>query len=121
MNELIKNVRNLVIDTIFLLSSKEKQLEYQKRVPYADVSAELFCQWDSVFVPESDTIKKAFSKEELSCLNEFNRIFNKVSDSTPDNLPPIDKFIKSSEWYELANAAQLAIKKCQFVESDKNT
>ena len=43
MKEIERNIRFLVIDALELISSKELQLKYQRDVPIADVSAELFC------------------------------------------------------------------------------
>ncbi len=106
MDELANNIRKLVIDTLKLLSSKEEQLKYQKNVPIADVSAELFCQWDGAYVPESPVNNRAFSKEEIVSLDEFNTIFNKIADSTPDNLPSIEKFVETNEWKELSISAR---------------
>ena len=114
MDEVATNIRKLVIDTLELLESKEKQLEYQQKVPYADVSSELFCRWDGAYIPDSPHNGKAFTAEELSALNAFNQIFEKVSESTPENLPPIEDFIKTSDWQQLRDAAETAIIKCSF-------
>ena len=119
MDELTRNIRELVIDSLFLLSSKDEQLAYQERVANADVSAELFCQWDGAFVPESEHNSKAFTAEELSYLNEFNDAFNLISDKVPDELPAIEEFIKTKEWMELQTAAAKAWDKCQFKTPSK--
>lgn len=114
MEEIAKNIRDLVINTLSLLSSKEEQLAYQKKVPIADVSAELFCQWDGAFIPDSKHNSEAFTSEELQYLIEFNDIFNRISDEVPDELPAIEEFIKTPEWLKLKNAATQAWIKCQF-------
>lgn len=114
MDELTRNIRELVIDALFLLSSKDEQLAYQERVVNADVSAELFCQWDSAFVPESKHNCDAFTTSELSYLSEFNDAFTAISDRVPDELPPLEEFMKTNEWRELQAAAAKAWNKCQF-------
>ena len=114
MSELAQNVRKLVIDALNLLASEEKQLKYQKSVPNADVSAELFCQWDSAFIPDSEVNLEAFTKNELDALTAFNKVFEEVCERTPENLPSIEDFIKTEAWSKLQLAAEKTLIKGGF-------
>lgn len=102
--------RNNVFGVIDLWASKENQLDFQKNVPIAQVSAELFCQWEDFYFPDSDDFKQSFSKEELELLSEFDKALNNTIDKTPQNLPVIEEFIKTEEW-EIMNEKAIEIKK----------
>jgi len=102
--------RNNVFGVIDLWASKENQLDYQKNVPIAQVSAELFCQWEDFYFPDSDDFKQSFSKEELELLSEFDAALNNTVDKTPQNLPVIEEFIKTEEWKKM-NEKAIEIKK----------
>ncbi len=41
--ELAQTIRRKVLEELHLLASREEQLEYQRNVPIAHVTAELFC------------------------------------------------------------------------------
>jgi hypothetical protein len=111
--ELQTNFRKEVFDVLTLISSKEEQLEYQEKVPIAYVSAELFNLWDSCYqTPKNqDWYVEAFSDEELNILQEFDIIFEEISESTPDNPPDIHEFVETSEWKKLSDAATVAFEK----------
>ncbi len=49
-DEFMDLTRKLVFGVIDLWASKENQFEYQKNVPIAQVSAELFCQWEDYYL-----------------------------------------------------------------------
>lgn len=111
-DETVKNIRKQVIDVLLLWSSAEKQLEYQKNVPIADVASELFCQWcDDSYHPGSDLFGLAFNAEEQSALKIFDQAISEISSKTPSNLPHIETFIKSDEWKVVNGAAIEALKK----------
>lgn len=109
--ELKTNFRKNLLETLELISSKKDQLEYQRSVPVADVSAELFCWWEGDYqVPkEQDWYKEAFSKEELEILAEFDGVIENVAEKTPQQLPDIEEFVSTTEWQELSSAAATAL------------
>jgi hypothetical protein len=119
--ELAKRIRQNVMSILELWSSKEEQLEYQKNVPIAQVSAELFCQWaDDTYHPESRQFKLAFDEKEREILADFDKIFNYVSDKTPINLPDIADFMKTTEWKIVNEAAIETIKKIKKTAANKS-
>lgn len=104
--ELINRIRQNVIDTLELWSSKESQLDYQRNVPIAQVSAELFCQWsDDNYHPETELFRKAFNEKERLLLFEFDKVLNEIGQNASFNLPYITDFIKTREWKVLNHAA----------------
>ena len=103
--EFIDLTRNNVFGVIDLWTSKESQLEYQRGVPMAQVSAELFCQWEDYYFPASDDFRQIFNPAELKLLSEFDEALKAIVDATPKNLPFIDEFIETEEWETMNNKA----------------
>ncbi|WP_319480993.1 hypothetical protein [uncultured Draconibacterium sp.] len=108
--EFIDLTRNNVFGVIDLWASKESQLEYQRNVPIAQVSDELFCQWEDYYFPASDDFIQIFNPTELKLLSEFDETLNAIADITPKNLPLIDEFIETEEWKTM-NKKAIEIKK----------
>lgn len=115
--ELGQNIRTGLNNVLKLWASKDVQLEYQKNIAIADVSAELFCQWcDDYYNEDSAIMRIEFTQIELDAYKEFNKVLCEISDATPEYLPPIEKFIITKEWEIIHNAAISALLK---IELDK--
>jgi hypothetical protein len=108
LKELSINIRKNIIGLIELWSSKEEQLEYQKNVPIAQVSAELFCQWDDYYHPETKAHKLAFSEKETEIIDLFYQKIELVSEkkNPEDWFTYIDDFILTNDWIELNKLAK---------------
>jgi len=104
--DFVELTRKNIFELIELWSSKDKQLEYQESVPIADVSSELFCQWDDSYTPKSVDFRQAFNNVELGLLSEFDKELNFVSEKTISILPDINKFIETEEWKALNEKAK---------------
>ncbi|MCL6273178.1 hypothetical protein M3P19_04110 [Muricauda sp. 2012CJ35-5] len=110
--ELANRIRQNVMNILDLWSSKEEQLKYQKNVPIAQVSAELFCQWaDDFYHPESTQFKMAFDEKERELLSDFDKTLNDISDKTTNDLPYFDDFVKTKEWKVVNRAAIKTLEK----------
>ena len=108
INRVAESSRQRIIETLQLLASKDEQLEYRRRVPIADVSAELVCCWDDVFWPDDKNLRTEFS--EWSALLRFHSVFERVCRVLPHHpLPPIEQFIESPHWLLLSRAAARAL------------
>lgn len=110
MDNLAANMRQRVIETLSLVSSEDRQRKYQLAVPYIDVSAELFNQWEDFYHPDDDGFRQGFRPEELEALRRFNNVFEEVAKETPKFLPPLDEFLKSTSWRKLSDAAAEALR-----------
>ena len=106
-------LRENLLDILDLWTSKDKQIEYQNNVPIADVSAELFCQWDDIYHPETIPFRLAFDEREREILSDFDKLVNHVSDKTPTYLPYITDFIKTNDWLIVNQAAIDTIKRIE--------
>jgi hypothetical protein len=110
MAQLQRNLKHGIIQTLRLLASREAQLEYHRTVPIADVSAELFCQWDEFFWPDDVALRAEFSESEWTALQRFHSVFERVSSLLPHHpLPPIEEFVQSPHWLQLSKAAARAL------------
>lgn len=115
--ELAQNLRRGIIETLQLISSREEQLNYQRNVPIAYVSAELFCLWDGYYNEDSageEWFRNVFSNEQLEAMKQFNQIFNDVLTSLPEELPSIEELILTPQWGKLSTAATLALRAFDF-------
>lgn len=78
--KLINTIRKNIIETLVLLSNREKQSEYP-------VPVEWFCFWfDDYYHPKGKSFMKAFTAQELNALSEFHAYFKTVSEKIGD--PP---------------------------------
>ncbi|WP_461640267.1 hypothetical protein [Labilibaculum euxinus] len=104
-DEFLTMTRNNIFGVIDLWASKEKQIDYQNNVPIAQVSAELFCQWEDFYFPDSDDFKQSFCKKELEILSDFDKALNDTVEKTPQDLPLIEEFVETKEWIEMNKIA----------------
>jgi hypothetical protein len=107
--KIAEQIRKNIFEILDLWSSKESQIEFQKNVPIAHVSDELFNIWDDNYYPESEIHKIAFTEKEREILEKFNMLLNMISDNTPQNLPNLDEFVLTNEWIELNALAKEVI------------
>jgi hypothetical protein len=117
--KLKQNFRQDVIEVLELISSKEKQLDYQKNVPIAYVSAELFNQWEDCYqIPrEQKWYSEAFTEKELEVLAVFNRSLEHISACISKNPPDIAEFVEAPEWLDLSKAAIAALKRLNEISN----
>lgn len=113
--------RQNVIETLQLISSREEQLDYQRDVPIAHVTAEIFCHWTDGCYQNGKFLKEkwcisAFSATELQAIAEFNETLNQVSDSALE-LRSIDQFVLTPEWAKLSEAAARALRVFQPLDA----
>lgn len=88
----------LVLNTVIQLKRTLEVELYQKAVPIADVSAEIFCLWEDSYCIDGELFQAGFSRSELNALKEFNLKFEKVCDESPENVPHIKQVISTSYW-----------------------
>ncbi len=111
MAELQRNLKQGILEMLRLWASLDAQLEYRRRVPIADVSAELFCMWDEVFWPDDAALRAEFSETEWRALRRFHSVFERVLHLIPHHpLPPIEEFVQSLHWLQVSRAAARALK-----------
>jgi hypothetical protein len=111
LEELSNTIRKNIFELLELWSSKEEQLLYQKNVPIAQVSAELFCQWDDFYHPETDAHKLAFNQKERDLIEIFYIKLDLISKKTSGFLPYIDDYILTKDWIELNQLARETLAK----------
>ena len=103
--ELAIRLRQNILDVLNLWNSKDDQLAYQENVPIAQVSSELFNQWEDLYNPESDSFKLAFDGREREILSDFDKVLNHICIKTMNNLPYITDFVKTNDWLVVNRAA----------------
>lgn len=113
-NDFVELTRKNIFELIELWSSKDKQLDYQESVPIADVSSEMFCQWDDSYTPKSVDFRQAFTEVELGLLSEFDKELSLISNKTPNRLPEINIFVETEEWKTLNDKAKDILTKIKY-------
>lgn len=107
-----KNIRLGLNGVLELWASADEQLDYQRNVPIANVSAELFCQWCDYYYNVNNPIMiKEFSQIELEAYKEFDKVICDISDQILEMTPPIEEFINTREWNAVNQAAVSTLKK----------
>jgi hypothetical protein len=120
MTELQNNSRQNIIDTLELFASKDAQLEFQRRVPFVDVSTELFCHWDSHYIVDQPWFLEAYSSDELKAMADFKKTLEEVYASF-NKLPPIQEFVLTAEWARLSKAAAVVLDRIESAVENKSS
>ena len=108
MTELQKVSRKNIIEALELFSSKEEQLDFQLRVPYVDVSTDLFWDWESDYIIDQEWFRAAHSVVELQAMANFNQTLEEIYVDV-EKIPPIREFVLTAEWKRLSEAATSAL------------
>ena len=107
-DELGNNVRRGLLQTLELLASREEQLQYQRDVPIAYVTGELFCMWDdysAVASKNREYFSSFFSDAELDAIEKVNATVDEVLRRVGQVDMSIEKFVLTPESDEIAQAA----------------
>lgn len=100
-NDFIELTRKNIIGVLQLWTSKNEQLEYHKSVPIAQVSTELFGQWDDFYTPDAEVMKDAFKPYELELLKKFDKELTERTNKSNSFLPDIEEYIETDDWKAL--------------------
>jgi hypothetical protein len=109
-SEILLRVRNRMIEVLQLTSDFNAQTEYQRKVPVAQVPNEVINQWEDWYHHDPTIlVDSVFTDEERRAVVEFDRVWNVVSDATPDPLPDLQTTQSLSQWHDLRDAARQAL------------
>lgn len=99
-----------IIHLLRLLSSPEKQLEYERRVPGISVPVELVCQWsDDSYLPNSESFRLCFSPTELKALAVFNDYFEDHEKLLLEPREGVKTWLRDETWQGIMRAADRAL------------
>jgi len=102
----IPNPRPQLVGFLELLASREKQLDYQRRVPFVNIKNELLCMWfDDLYVPEDQIFKRAFSDEELAALRSFNECYEEQAKALKLVPGGIEAWLENDAWARVMGKA----------------
>ena len=104
------DLRPGILDLLELLSSRDRQLEYERSVPHVAIPTELTCMWfDDQYVPESESFKRCFSQEELAAMAAFNRYFDDQQKDFPEDTGSIGHWLTTDVWQGVMSEASKAL------------
>jgi hypothetical protein len=103
--------RNNIFDLLKLISSSQRQFDYENKVPVANVPAELICMWfDDLYQPTSDLFLRSFNENEVADLSQFNEFFNARVNAISMNNGVLG-LQNDSNWLEVQFYASALLKK----------
>jgi hypothetical protein len=104
-----QRIRNRIIEYLELAASAERQRDYERRAPIAQVPGEMINQWaDVVHADNWDWYSQpVFSIEESEAIRAFHDVWLAVADETPEPMPhTIEALIGTPAWNRLMAAAR---------------
>lgn len=103
-------IRNKVLDlkeVLNDLSSKEEQLEYKHKVPYAHIPEELIEQWadHSRMLGEVEWYRNLFGDAQIKDMEEFDIRISSFSKKYLRNMEDVDEIFNNEGWGEVMDRA----------------
>ena len=119
VQEIGKDLRAFILGHLELLADPQEIRDYQRRVPVADVYAEIFVQWfddANLDALTSDAgksaddltmaaLSSAMIPPEILGVQRFHQTFGRVAAETPDRMG-LEDFLKSNQYAALRAAAK---------------
>ena len=106
MSGRVPDCRQSVAEVLELLSSGDKQLSYERDVPQASVTDELFSLWfDDRYLPDDDYFQNCFSQEELAALAAFNEYYEKHEKLLPEPRNGVTDWLRNETWQGIMRQA----------------
>lgn len=102
----------MLIEHLELLSSAHAQREYQRTVPIASVSAELYCIWYDHVADEAAIarfVPPVFSLEEQAAVRRMHAVLDGETSRGDQGLPCLEDFIDTPSWLRLHDEAVEAL------------
>ena len=97
-------IREAIIEEIELLSLPSKQLEYEKKVPTANVPAELICGFcDDLYHPKSHEFLSQFTEDELKGLAH---LYGVLSEAASIEASSVSDLLKHDKWRTVVAVAK---------------
>jgi hypothetical protein len=114
-SNLRSGIRSGIVGALQLLSSPERQLDYERRVPRVRVPTELLCMWfDDTYLPHSEAFARCFSSREFDAITVFNNYFADHEKLLPEPRDGIKSWLKNETWQGIMREASRAL---AFLES----
>ena len=100
------DLRPGILDLLDLLSSEDRQHEYQKSVPQVSVPTELVSMWfDDCYHPETEAFRRCFSEQELIALAIFNDYYDSQLELLSLGSSQIGEWLSDDAWRDLMRKA----------------
>jgi hypothetical protein len=110
MREETPDLRSGIVGVLQLLSSPEKQLKYERRVPKVRVTTELLCLWfDDLYLPTSPAFNLCFSPREIEAMSAFNKYFADHEKLLPEPCDGMKSWLENETWRGIMLEASRAL------------
>ena len=99
-----------VTEVLQLLSSGDRQLAYERNVPQARITTELYCMWfEDLYFPEEPSFRNCFSQEELSAMAAFSEYYDKQEKLLPQPRNGVSDWLETDAWQGIMREAGRAL------------
>ncbi|MEM7247106.1 MAG: hypothetical protein AAF533_17295 [Acidobacteriota bacterium] len=93
-------LRSNIRTDLDMLSDPEALREYERKVPYISVPAEIICNWfDDHYHPDCPWFRADFTEDELRLLARFNDFYDERCEDLPTSC--VDDLLAVPEWQEI--------------------
>ena len=100
------NGRNQLLESLQMLADLQAQIDYERRVPNANVPAELVCDWFDDLAIEQGTAM--LEPGDATLVAEFTRLFEVRLDELP-TAGGVAALHASTAWHEIVRAARTTL------------
>ena len=99
-----------ICDLLELLGSEAGQLQYEKDVPWVDITTELVCMWfDDTYHPDDSQYEVQFSTAELKALATFNELYDRRLAELPRRPQSVRIWLAHPAWLEIMQLARATL------------
>ena len=93
--ELGKNLRENLVEVVFLWSENSRVENYKNAVPFVNITIELIATWDANFLPERKWFRDALKQDELETLAKIDRLIKGLDKRKLKDVPGV---FTNSDW-----------------------
>lgn len=113
VTEPIANRRAAVLDLLQLISSEERQLDFEKdSPPHINLTEEIFVMWfNELYRPDDASFASGFNQDELADLAEFSQYLSDRRQQLPDSHGTIRTWLPNPVWREIMQKAQRTLER----------
>jgi len=107
MGDSDRDLRKSIRDILSTLGSEERQLAYERAVPWVEITNELVCMWfDDTYHPDDEDFRAHFSPAELAALAAFDALYDQRSKVLPEQPGTVRTWLASPAWREIMQKAR---------------
>jgi hypothetical protein len=101
--------RQIIRESLELISSETEQLEYERNVPRFDITPEILAAWSSNYHPNNPVFVSLFNASELEAMARFERCFRERVRELPNSQGTVQSWLATTKWKEVMSEASVTL------------